>query len=53
MTRLQGKIVLAIVGGLSAVLGAVLIAIGIVSRHDRTVAAGKRRFHGRSIDSRS
>jgi hypothetical protein len=52
MTRLPGKIVLAIVGGLSAALGAVLIAIGVVSRHDRTVAAGKRRFHGRGIDRR-
>ena len=52
MSRLPGRIVLAIVGGLSAVLGAVLIAIGLVSRHDRTVAAGKRHFHGRGIDRR-
>ena len=52
MTRLPGKIALWIVGGLSAALGAVLIAIGVVSRHDRTVAAGKRRFHGRGVDRR-
>jgi len=52
MTRLPSKIVLAIVGGLSAALGAALIAIGVVSHHDRTVAAGKRRFHGRGLDRR-
>jgi hypothetical protein len=37
---------------LSAALGAVLIGIGVVGRQDRTVAAGKRRFHGRAFERR-
>ena len=52
MRRLPGRIALGVLGALSAALGAILIAVGVVSRHDRTVAAGKRRFHGRGLDRR-
>ena len=37
---------------LSAVVGAVLIAVGVISKRDRTVAAGKRRFHGHAFERR-
>jgi hypothetical protein len=36
----------------SAVVGGVLVAIGTVIRSDRTVAAGKRRFHGHAFERR-
>ena len=52
MRKLPGRIALGVLGALSAALGAILIAVGVVSRHDRTMAAGKRRFHGRGLDRR-
>jgi hypothetical protein len=36
----------------SALVGVVLVAIGSVIRSDRTVAAGKRRFHGHAFGRR-
>jgi hypothetical protein len=36
----------------SAVAGLFLIAAGIIARQERTVAAGKRRFHGFAFERR-
>ena len=52
MGRISRRIAIGVVSALSAVVGAVLIAVGFISRHDRTVAAGKRRFHGRAFERR-
>ena len=44
-----------LVGGLgllSALGGLVLIAIGIITRQERAIAAGKRRFHGSAFERR-
>ena len=52
MGGISRRIAIGVVSALSAVVGAVLIAVGFISRHDRTVAAGKRRFHGRAFERR-
>lgn len=36
----------------SLVTGAILLAVGSVLRQQRTVAAGKRRFHGQAFERR-
>jgi hypothetical protein len=46
------RLAVVVASALSAALGAVLIAIGVVSRRDRTVAVGKRRFHGFAFERR-
>jgi excisionase family DNA binding protein len=52
MSGVPRRLLLAVFSLASAATGAVLIAVGIVSRSDRTVAAGKRRFHGRAFERR-
>lgn len=42
----------AIGGLLSAVGGLVLVGIGIITRQERAVSAGKRRFHGSAFERR-
>ncbi len=36
----------------SVLIGAMLVAIGWITRSDRTAAAGKRRFHGHAFERR-
>jgi hypothetical protein len=36
----------------TAVAGLFLIAAGVIARQERTVAAGKRRFHGSAFERR-
>jgi hypothetical protein len=43
---------MATLGVLSAVGGLVLIGIGIITRQERAVAAGRRRFHGHAFERR-
>jgi hypothetical protein len=49
---ISGRIAIAVLSAISAVIGAVLIAVGVISKRDRTVAAGKRRFHGHAFERR-
>jgi hypothetical protein len=46
------RILIGVAGAVSGVIGAVLVAIGVITRSDRTVAAGKRRFHGHAFERR-
>lgn len=52
MSGLGGRVGLAGVSVASLVTGAILLAIGSVLRQQRTVAAGKRRFHGNAFERR-
>jgi hypothetical protein len=36
----------------SALLGVFLVAVGVITRQERAVAAGKRRFHGYAFERR-
>jgi len=47
----RGVLALAL-GVLSAVAGLVLIGIGIITRQERAVSAGRRRFHGHAFERR-
>jgi hypothetical protein len=46
------KLLVGALGVGSALLGVMLVAIGSVIRSDRTVAAGKRRYHGHAFERR-
>jgi excisionase family DNA binding protein len=52
MSGLGERVSLAGVTIASLVTGAILLAIGSVLRQQRTVAAGKRRFHGHARERR-
>jgi excisionase family DNA binding protein len=52
VTSLRRGLVLGAVSAISLVSGAALIAIGVITRQQRAVAAGKRRFHGNGFERR-
>jgi excisionase family DNA binding protein len=52
VTSLRRGLLLGAVSAASLVSGAVLIAIGVITRQERAVAAGKRRFHGHGFERR-
>ena len=52
MNDLRVRISFGIASLVSLVTGAVLLAIGSVLRQQRTVAAGKRRYHGMAFERR-
>jgi excisionase family DNA binding protein len=52
VTSLRRGLVLGAVSAVSLVSGAALIAIGAITRQQRAVAAGKRRFHGHGFERR-
>ena len=52
MSRLRGRIALGVASLMSLVTGAVLLAVGSVLRQQRTVTAGKRRYHGGAFERR-
>jgi excisionase family DNA binding protein len=52
VSGLRVRISFGIVSLLSLVTGAILLAIGSVLRQQRTVAAGKRRYHGKAFERR-
>ncbi|HEX5579550.1 MAG TPA: excisionase family DNA-binding protein [Candidatus Limnocylindria bacterium] len=52
MSDLRVRISFGLASLLSLVSGAILLAIGSVFRQQRTVAAGKRRFHGQAFERR-
>lgn len=52
MSRLRGRIGLGAASLVSLVTGAVLLVVGSVLRQHRTVAAGKRRYHGGAFERR-
>jgi hypothetical protein len=41
-----------VAGAVSAAVGMVLIGIGVITRQERAVSAGRRRFRGRAFDRR-
>jgi excisionase family DNA binding protein len=52
VSRLRRGLLLAVLSAGSLVGGALLIAMGAISRQQRMVAAGKRRFHGFAFERR-
>ena len=52
VTGLRRGLVLGAVSAVSLVSGAALIAIGVITRQQRAVGAGKRRFHGQGFERR-
>ena len=52
MSGLRFRVSLGVASLLSLVTGAILLAVGSVFRQRRTVAAGKRRFHGQAFERR-
>jgi len=52
MSGLRGRVSMALASLVSLVTGAILLAIGSVLRQQRTVAAGKRRYHGQAFERR-
>ena len=52
MSGLRGRIGLGVASLVSLVTGAVLLAVGSVLRQQRTVTAGKRRYHGGAFERR-
>ena len=52
MSALRVRISFGLASLVSLVTGAILLAIGSVFRQQRTVAAGKRRFHGQAFERR-
>lgn len=52
MSGLSGRVSVALASLVSLVAGAILLALGSVLRQQRTVAAGKRRFHGQAFERR-
>ena len=52
MNDLRVRISFGIASLVSLVTGAILLAIGSVLRQQRTVAAGKRRYHGMAFERR-
>jgi DNA invertase Pin-like site-specific DNA recombinase len=45
-------LLLGLAGLVSALAGLVLVGIGIITRQERAVSAGKRRFHGSAFERR-
>ena len=52
MSGLRVRISFGVASLVSLVTGVILLAIGSVFRQRRTVAAGKRRFHGQAFERR-
>jgi excisionase family DNA binding protein len=52
VSRLGRGLLLGVMSAGSLVVGAVLIGIGVITRQQRAVAAGKRRFHGFAFERR-
>ncbi len=52
MSGLRVRLNLGLASLVSLVTGAILLAIGSVLQQRRTVAAGKRRFHGQAFERR-
>jgi excisionase family DNA binding protein len=52
LTRLGRGLLLGVVSAGSLVAGAVLIAIGVITRQKRIAGAGRRRFNGRAMEQR-
>ena len=52
MSGLRVRVSLGVASLVSLVTGAILLAVGSVFRQRRTVAAGKRRFHGKAFERR-
>jgi len=52
MSGLRGRVSLGLASLVSLLTGAILLAIASVTRQQRTVAAGKRRFHGQAFERR-
>ncbi len=52
MSGLRGRVSLGLASLVSLVTGAILLAIASITRQQRTVAAGKRRFHGQAFERR-
>ena len=52
MSSLRGRVSLGLASLVSLVTGAILLAIASITRQQRTVAAGKRRFHGQAFERR-
>ncbi|HET7581650.1 MAG TPA: hypothetical protein VFL75_02715 [Candidatus Limnocylindria bacterium] len=46
------RLLLGLAGLVSALAGLVLVGIGIITRQERAVSAGKRRFHGSAFERR-
>ena len=52
MSGLRVRVSLGVASLVSLVTGAIMLAVGSVFRQRRTVAAGKRRFHGKAFERR-
>lgn len=52
VTRLGRGLMLGTLSGVSLIGGAVLIAVGVMSRQQRIADAGKRSFHGHAFERR-